>query len=97
MSVVSYVLSAAQEVDGVIVPSADEGEQIRERSVVTWPESQMTVTGLVLGPQAVLISTVTFYFGESSSQRWLLLHTLLAPSYRDVSAELVPLSLHSGV
>lgn len=48
------------------------------------------MTGLGLGPQAMLVTTVTVYFGGSSSQRWLLFHTLLALSYKDVSAELVP-------
>lgn len=48
------------------------------------------VTEPALGPQAMLFTTVTFYFWGSSSQRWLSLHTLLALSYEGVSAELVP-------
>lgn len=85
----SCVPLGTQEVGGVIVPPADEGDQIRERSVVTWLEAQVAVTGPALGPQAMLVTTSHFTLGESS-QRWLLLHTLRAPSYRDVSAELVP-------
>lgn len=58
--------------------------------MVTWLEAPVAVTGLALEPQTMLVTTVTFYSGGSSSQRWLLLHTVLALSYEDVRAELVP-------
>lgn len=55
--------------------------------MVSWLDAQVVVTGLALGPQVMLTTTATFYFGDPSSPRWLGLHSLLVPSIKDVSAE----------